>query len=282
MYPYFHKDHGPTWNMLIEAKAGGPLDRFGDCKSGEQAVEIYKQVIKDVIPWDYDWAKDMELADPNGWLIGRVTPIVREPVGRLPSGRIVTPLGDTAMALDPIGGQGANNGNKMARNLVESIIARKDLPFNAQWMTETFERFYKRFGYITYTFNNILLEPITTAGKMLLIAQYGSDGRVRGASGQQRIADAFIENFNDANVLTPAFLDTQKARGDIHERTGLSWPFALARGTTSPKAWGRARSSCGVSFFVFLAGHDCQRLGRYFRQYRNARADTGSLTLLLD
>jgi hypothetical protein len=66
MYPYFHKDHGPTWNMLIEAKAGGPLDRFGDCKSGEQAVEIYKQVIKDVIPWDYDWAKDMELADPNG------------------------------------------------------------------------------------------------------------------------------------------------------------------------------------------------------------------------
>ena len=50
--PYFHKDHGPTWNMLIEAKPGSPLDRFGDCKSGEQAVAIYKQVIKDVIPWD--------------------------------------------------------------------------------------------------------------------------------------------------------------------------------------------------------------------------------------
>jgi 2-polyprenyl-6-methoxyphenol hydroxylase-like FAD-dependent oxidoreductase len=78
-----------------------------------------------------------EASAPVKILIGRVTPIVREPVGRLPSGRIVTPLGDTAMALDPIGGQGANNGNKMARNLVESIIARKDLPFNAQWMTET-------------------------------------------------------------------------------------------------------------------------------------------------
>jgi Styrene monooxygenase A putative substrate binding domain len=242
--PYFHKDHGPTWNMLIEAKAGGPLDRFGDCKSGEQAVEIYKQVVREVIPWDYDWAKDMELADPNGWLIGRVTPIVREPVGRLPSGRIVTPLGDTSMALDPIGGQGANNGNKMARNLVESIIARKDLPFDAQWMTETFERFYKRFGYITYTFNNILLEPITTAGKMLLIAQYGSDGGARGASGQQRIADAFIENFNDANVLTPAFLDTQKARAVIRERTGLSWPFSLARGAIGV-AKGQLRQKLG-------------------------------------
>ena len=175
--PYFHKDHGPTWNMLIEAKPGGPLDRFGDCKSGEQAVELYKQVIKDVIPWDYDWAKDMQLADPNGWLVGRFAPTVRKPVGRLPSGRIVTPLGDTAMALDPVGGQGANNGNKMARNLVESIIARKDRPFDAAWMTETFERFYARSGDITYTFNNLLLEPITNAGKQLLIAQYGSDGR---------------------------------------------------------------------------------------------------------
>ena len=154
--PYFHKDHGPTWNMLIEAKPGGPLDRFGDCKSGEQAVELYKQIIKEVIPWDYDWAKDMQLADPNGWLVGRFAPTVRKPVGRLPSGRIVTPLGDTAMALDPVGGQGANNGNKMARNLVELIIARKDQPFDAQWMTETFERFYARSGGITYTFNNLL------------------------------------------------------------------------------------------------------------------------------
>ena len=56
--PYFHKDHGPTWNMLIEAKPGDPLDRFGACKSGEQAVELYKQIIKEVIPWDYDWAKN--------------------------------------------------------------------------------------------------------------------------------------------------------------------------------------------------------------------------------
>jgi hypothetical protein len=228
--PYFHKDHGPTWNMLIEAKAGGPLDRFGNCTSGEQAVEIYKQVIKAVIPWDHEWAKDMQLADPNGWLVGRFAPTVRKPVGQLPSGRIVTPLGDTAMALDPIGGQGANNGNKMARNLVESIIAHGDRPFDAKWMTETFERFYARFGGVTYTFNNILLEPITTAGKHMLIAQYGSDGRARGSTGPQRIADAFIENFNDANELTGAFLDAGKAHTVIKEKTGMIWPLAVARG----------------------------------------------------
>ena len=107
------------------------------------------------------------------------------------------------MALDPVGGQGANNGNKMARNLVESIIARKDQPFDAAWMTETFERFYARYGASPTRSTTFLLEPITNAGKMLLMAQYGSDGRARGSTGQQRIADAFIENFNDANGLTP-------------------------------------------------------------------------------
>jgi hypothetical protein len=228
--PYYHKDHGSTWNMLMEAKPGGPLDKFGNCKSGEEAVEIFKRVMQEMIPWDYAWAKDMRLADPNGWLVGRVTPVVRNPVGRLPSGRIVTPLGDTAMALDPIGGQGANNGNKMARNLVESIIARGDRPFDEAWMTETFERFYQRSGGITYTFNNLLLEPITTAGKHMLIAQYGCDGRARGADGRQRIADAFIDNFNDANGLTPAFINTAKAHAVIRAHTGQPWPLAMARG----------------------------------------------------
>jgi len=242
--PYFHKDRGPTWNMLVEAKAGGPLDRFGNCKSGEQAVAIYKEVIKELIPWDYEWAKDMQLADANGWLVGRFAPTVRKPVGRLPSGRIVTPLGDTAMALDPVGGQGANNGNKMAHNLVESIIARGDKPFDAQWMTDTFERFYASSGGITYTFNNLLLEPLTNPGKMMLMAQYGSDGRTRGSTGQQRIADAFIDNFNDANGLTPAFLDTGKARAVISEKTGMSWPLAVARGALGV-AKGQLRQKLG-------------------------------------
>lgn len=111
-------------------------------------------------------------------------------------------------------------------------------------MTKTFERFYARFGHITYTFNNILVEPITNAGKMLLIAQYGSDGRARGSTGQQRLADAFIENFNDANGLTPAFLDGDKARAAIREKTGMSWPVAVARGALGV-AKGQLRQKLG-------------------------------------
>jgi hypothetical protein len=125
---------------------------------------------------------------------------VRKPVGRLPSGRIVTGVGDTLMIFDPIGGQGANNGTKMARHLVESVIAREDRPFDEAWMTETFDAFWNDQGGIAYAFNNLLLEPITAAGKELLIAQYGSDGTRH--DGKQAIANGFAQNFADPRLAT--------------------------------------------------------------------------------
>lgn len=59
--PYFHKDVGPSWSVLFEAKAGGAMDRFGGAQTGDEALAIAKQVIRDLMPWDYAWAKDMEL-----------------------------------------------------------------------------------------------------------------------------------------------------------------------------------------------------------------------------
>lgn len=74
------------------------------------------------------------------------------------------------MSLDPIAGQGANNGNKMVRNLVECIVAHLDRPFDTTWMTDTFERFFQRQGQATYAFTNMLLEPITPPALTLLLA----------------------------------------------------------------------------------------------------------------
>jgi hypothetical protein len=219
--PYYHKDLGPTFNMVFEAKPGSPMDRFQGAKSGEEVVEIGKRVLQEIIPWDYEWARAMELADPNGWLIGSVTPIVRKPVGRLPSGRIVTPLGDTAMTLDPIAGQGANNGSKMVQNLIESVIAHGDRPFDVAFLTATFDRFYARHGYASDMLTNIMLEPPGDAAVEILTAQYGSTGI--GTDGRQAIADAFIENFNDPALLSPILKDTRLARAFITEKTGKSW-----------------------------------------------------------
>lgn len=226
--PYHHKDHGPTWNLLFEAKPGGPLDRFDGVKSGEETLAVAKRIIRDVIPWDYEWVKDQELADPHAWIVGTVTPTVRKPVAKLPSGRIVTALGDTAVSLDPIGGQGANSGTKMAKNLVECVVRHGDKPFDEAFVTDTFERFWARHGRPIYTFNNLLLEPIPPAARDLLIAQMGSDG-VR-TDGPQKVADAFLETFNDPLEMLPAMTDTRLAHALVERLTGKPWMAAAARG----------------------------------------------------
>jgi 2-polyprenyl-6-methoxyphenol hydroxylase-like FAD-dependent oxidoreductase len=219
--PYHHRDVGPSWNLVFEAVPGGPKDRFQGTKSGQEALEIARGVIRDFFPWDAAWAEDMELADDHGWLVGRLTPTVREPVGRLPSGRIVTGVGDTLVLLDPVSGQGANSGSKMARNLVEAVTARGDLPFDEEWMTAMFERYWQRHGKPINDFNNLFLEPITPAAQELLIAQYGVDGTAK--DGRQAIADAFITAFNDPATLIGALLDIDQSRAFIERKTGRSW-----------------------------------------------------------
>jgi 2-polyprenyl-6-methoxyphenol hydroxylase-like FAD-dependent oxidoreductase len=219
--PYYHRDHGAVWAMLFEAKPGGALDRFDGCSTGEQVVAMARTLIRELIPWDAAWAANIELADPDGWLTGGVTPTVREPVGRLPSGRVVMPLGDTAISLDPIAGQGANLGNKLARHVVAAIAARGDAAFDAAWMTSTFEAFWADHGAATVAFNNVFLEPLTPAGKLLLISQYGSDGTE--VSPRQRIANAVFENFVDPRRIVSAFVELDAARKLVTELAGHSW-----------------------------------------------------------
>ena len=226
--PYFHRDHGPTVCVLFEAKPGTPMDRFDGCKSGADVVEMTKTVVRELIPWDAAWVKDIELADRNGWLIGGVTPTVREPVGRLPSGRVVMPLGDTAMSLDPVAGQGANLGSKLVRHVVGAIARDPGAAFDAAWMTRTFDAFWADHGARTVTFNNALLEPLTPAGKLLLISQYGSDGA--SDTPKQRLANAIVENFADPRRITSAFIDRHAAQRLVTELTGHSWRRELLGG----------------------------------------------------
>jgi 2-polyprenyl-6-methoxyphenol hydroxylase-like FAD-dependent oxidoreductase len=227
--PYHHRDHGASWCLLFEARAGGAMDRFDDCTTGHEVVARAKQVITDLMPWDAAWIKDAELADENGWLMGAVTPTVREPVGRLPSGRCVMPLGDTAISMDPIAGQGANLGNKLAHHITDAIAATPPgAPFDAAWMTATFEAFWADQGAPTVKFNNLFLEPMSPAGQLLLVSQYGTNGL--GDSVRQRLANELVENFADPRKCTDAFLDKRVARATIAKISGGS-PRTLFAGS---------------------------------------------------
>jgi len=226
--PWYSKDRVPSIVCLFEAKTGGPFDRFRDCRSGEEVLRRGREVIRELIPWDYEVFEKGELCDEHSWLVGAFTPEVRRVVGTLPSGRVVMALGDTAQSLDPIGGQGANNGSKMTQTYVDAIAERGDLPFDAAWMRTTFDRFWARHRFCDML-NNTLLEPLTPAARLLLIAQYGSTGKPDDNSPQQQLADAFGENFNDPILLTEALHDTAKARQVIKDAFG-STSLPLVRG----------------------------------------------------
>jgi 2-polyprenyl-6-methoxyphenol hydroxylase-like FAD-dependent oxidoreductase len=231
--PYHHKDAGPCWNILVEAKAGSRMDRFAGITDGDAAVQRMKEVVAALFPWDEPFVRDMQLADPLGWLIGAVTPAVRRPAARLANGAIVAALGDTAISYDPIAAQGANSGSKQARHLVENIVARGDGAFDADWITATFDDFFAAHARHACAFSNLLLEPITSPAKELLIAQYGSDGERENHSAQQRIADAFVENFNDPRLLTPAFTDMSVSRDVIASHAEGRWLWNGVRGRAS-------------------------------------------------
>jgi hypothetical protein len=228
--PYLHKTEGPSWNIVIEAQPGSRIDRFGDVKSGDEALAVAKQVVGELFPWSASWMQSMKLADPLGWLTGRIAPTVRQPFATLPSGRVVAALGDTAISYDPVAAQGANSGVKQVQHFVESLAARGDRPLDAAWIAQTFDAFWNEQAQWMCAFNNLFLEPLTKPGQELLIAQYGSDGHAANESGRQHIADAFFANFNDPRTLTPAFLDMNTARAFIAKTTGRPWLLSAVAG----------------------------------------------------
>ena len=227
--PVLHKSGEPMWAPLIEAIPGRSWDRFSDCKDGHAVVSRIKDLIRERMPWEYEWFKDATLADENGWIVGEVLPSVRGPVARLPSGRSVLALGDTAVSMDPCAGQGANNGARMVRSYAESIDARGDQSYDEEWMKSAFERFWTDSGKTTFHFSDLLTQPLSKAGQDLITAAYGSDGL--GTTPEDTIARAIGENFVDPNSLTPAFADMAASHAFIAKTVGGSPGWHLFKKT---------------------------------------------------
>lgn len=189
--PFTHKTAGTSWSVIVEAQPSGPMDIFQNMKSGEEVVEGVRRIVRDFAPWDYPKIAEMRFVDddPFGWIVGAFPPTVRAAFGRLPSGALVMPVGDTAVTFDPIGGQGGNNASRHAKFLADEISARGVLPFDADWMEEVWETYWRRHAQHAYHFNNLFLEP-PSPGLLELL----------GASAEDRwVAD----NLLAGNIMTP-------------------------------------------------------------------------------
>jgi hypothetical protein len=169
--------------LFFEGIPGGPLDVFADRPSPDEILRRILELMRTYVPWEYERSRDAELTDQGGALVGGYTPVVRRPVGELPSGNVVLGMADVVVANDPITGQGANNASHCAALYLEEILANGDRPFDRRWMTDTFAKYWDYARHVTEWTNAMLMPPpphvleiIGAAGQIPAVARRFANG----------------------------------------------------------------------------------------------------------
>ncbi|MCY1032723.1 oxidoreductase [Corallococcus sp. BB11-1] len=205
--PYFDRIRGPLHCILLEAIPGQGLDRFRGLATARDVMARMKDVMHDFSPWVEDRLKDAAIVDESSWLTGALTPTVRKPVGRLPSGRVVMGLGDVVMLNDPIAGQGLNSASKQAYSVTQAILAHGDQPFTPDWMEQTFEHFWRTEGQYITGFSNMLLQPPPAH----LIQYLGAASKV------PALGDTFFDNFGEPQRFWPWIASAAETEARIRQ-----------------------------------------------------------------
>src|SRR5438128_5024802 len=163
--------------MVFEGIPGGPMDCWTDVKTPTEHLARSKSILENFMPWEAERCRNVELTDDNGILAGHVVPTVRKPIGTLPSGRNVLGMADAVVLNDPITGQGSNNAARCAEIYLESITERGDGAADAEWMQQTFDRYWTGYARWVVDWTNLLLKPpahiiklLDRAGKIAAVA----------------------------------------------------------------------------------------------------------------
>lgn len=191
---------GPCEIMVFEGVPGGPMDCWGDVPTPAQHLARSKDLLAKYLPWEAARCTQVELTDANGILAGRFAPTVRQPVGRLPSGRVVLGMADAVLLNDPITGQGSNNAAKFAHAVEQAIVAHGDQPFDAGFMSQTFETFWAGYGRFATDWTNAMLAPPPPHVLKLLGA----------ASAEPRVARRIVNGFNNPTDFVNFFMSPDK------------------------------------------------------------------------
>ncbi|MGX9295860.1 styrene monooxygenase/indole monooxygenase family protein [Tsukamurella paurometabola] len=218
--PYWHKDAGATWSVLGFAKPEGDwVQRWGEVTDAQSALEVVVSIYRDYFPDDLPDIEKLRVIekDRHSWLRGAVTPTVRQGVGYTRSGRPVLALGDSAIAFDPIAGQGAQTGLIQVAALAKAIEARGS-DFTAEWITDQFDRHWEERGHAAAEVTRLFLgDPDYAFAAGLLFAGAVADDTVGAALFGLLSEPAPILDFRtEADV--ERFIDDAKKSAEAYER----------------------------------------------------------------
>ncbi len=197
---------GPCEIVSWFGVVGGPMDCWDFSDSPEQHMQKVHGILDKYFPWEGKRCQSAELTDANGYLSGAITPMVRKPILKLPSGARVLGLGDAVAVNDPITGQGSNNATKAAAIYLDEILANTEGDFSEAWMNQVFERFWS-YACDVIDFTASILRPPEPHLLTLL-----------GAAGSSKVlATDIVNGFNHPPALMPWFLDPKACEQKIAE-----------------------------------------------------------------
>ena len=176
---------GPGHLVVFQLVPGGPWDCFQDADSVEKHLAISKRLQEEFVPRMYERCRDAEPMDATAFLFGGVTPIVREAVGQLPSGRFVLGIGDTVVVNDPLTAPGANSAAKAADAYLSAIRAHGEAPYDRAFMEQTWNAFWNSTMRFVCEWNNTLLRGMPDHILRALVA----------GNGAPAIRDRFVNGF---------------------------------------------------------------------------------------
>ena len=179
---------GPCEMMLFEGLPGRPFDCWQDILDPTQRLEKALELLKKFVPWEAEHCHKVSLTDNKATLQGCYTPVIRKPIINL-GGKPILGIGDTVILNDPIGGQGANSASKTAAFYLKRITAYQG-SFTKEWMTTSFENYWKQSGQWATQWSNLLLKPSQAFINLLQTASY-----------QTEIAHQLADAFDDPSTL---------------------------------------------------------------------------------
>ncbi|GAB3209241.1 alanine-phosphoribitol ligase [Marinactinospora endophytica] len=149
---------GPATSVLMTAMPGAGLDCSGDVanRTAEAKLAAMLGRMKEHAPDAYEWCRSASLVDDRSVRIEPIRPVVRRPVGELPSGGLVLGMADVVVTSDPVSGQSAANSTVCADVYYEAIRRQGAEPFGSDEMEKAFTTFWEQRGRFASVFSDMV------------------------------------------------------------------------------------------------------------------------------
>jgi 2-polyprenyl-6-methoxyphenol hydroxylase-like FAD-dependent oxidoreductase len=178
---------GPGHLVVFQFFPGGPWDCWQGADTVEKHLAVSKRLLAEFVPRMYERCRHAEPMDAAAFLLFGVAPTVREPVGQLPSGRLVLGIGDALVVNDPLTAPGANSAAWAADAYLSAIRAHGEAPYDRAFMEQTFNAVWaSTLRYVT-EWNNMLLGGMPEHVVRVLVA----------ANDVPAIRERFVNGFNN-------------------------------------------------------------------------------------